>query len=147
MRVLLPASREAPAADPLAREHGPPAGRGRVLFVDDEELILRVAADALAPHEVITASSGREAIRLLERDRFDAVVCDLQMPDLGGVDVWDWVVANRPELATRVVFISGGVFTERSQRLLETVDRPHVTKPFDLDEIAAIVNDVVRGTP
>jgi CheY-like chemotaxis protein len=87
-------------------------------------------------------ASGREVITLLERgEAFDAIVCDLQMPDLGGVDVYEWLTNHRTDLASRILFITGGAFTERSRAFLDRVQRPYVLKPFDLQQLQA---EVVR---
>jgi CheY-like chemotaxis protein/two-component sensor histidine kinase len=122
-----------------------PATRpGRVLFAEDEEMIRKLAADLLEPHDVVTAASGREAIALLERgDHFDAILCDLQMPDLGGADVYEWIVRHRPELATRTAFMSAGAFTERASRFLEESDRPRIDKPLDVDRVRELVRSLL----
>jgi PAS domain S-box-containing protein len=115
---------------------------GRVLFADDEPLIRNLAPAALDSFEVVTVASGREVITLLERgEAFDAIVCDLQMPDLGGVDVYEWLTNHRTDLASRILFITGGAFTERSRAFLDRVQRPYVLKPFDLQQLQA---EVVR---
>ena len=119
--------------------------RARVLFADDEPFIRSFASTALDPHEVITVASGREAIDLLKRgDHFDAIVCDLQMPDLGGVDVYEWIVACRPDLADRIVFMTGGAFTERAQHFLARSSCPRVDKPFDLGRLNELVGAIIR---
>jgi len=119
--------------------------RARVLFADDEPFIRNFASTALDPHEVITAASGREAIDMLKRgDHFDAIVCDLQMPDLGGVDVYEWIVAHRPELADRIAFMTGGAFTERAQQFLARSSCPLIDKPFDLAKMSELIGAIIR---
>ena len=135
-------------ADPLgaaASTVSPPAvaRSARVRFVDDEPLIRRLAADLLAPHEVVTAASGREAIDLLQREKFDAIACDLQMPELGGVDVYEWLVDNRPELARRILFMTGGAFTERAHRFITSSAPPHVEKPFDPVRVRELIDGLL----
>jgi len=130
--------RSFPAVTPTL--HSLPVAQGRVLFADDEPLIRNLAAPALEPFDVVTAASGREVIGLLARgEAFDAIVCDLQMPDLGGVDVYEWIATNRPELVTRIVFITGGAFTERGRELLDRTQRPCIFKPFELEQLHAAV--------
>jgi CheY-like chemotaxis protein len=124
----------------------PRAESARVLFIDDEQMIRNVAIPALHPYHVVAAGSGREAIAVLERgEQFDAILCDLHMTDLGGVDVYEWIVAHRPELLDRIVMMTGGAFTERAQRLLAKMTRAHLEKPFDLEMLrAAIAAILVR---
>src|SRR5262249_19627565 len=71
--------------------------RRRVLIVDDEEILARCLADELGErHEAVIASGGREAVARLLAEPFDAVLCDVMMPDMSGLDVYDTVVAARP---------------------------------------------------
>jgi PAS domain S-box-containing protein len=140
-RVTLLASPLAPVVATAEPAHTP-GKRGRVLFADDEASIRKIAADALAPHEVVTAASGRAVIELLEREHFDAIICDLQMPDLGGVDVYEWLVASRPALVERLVLMTGGVFTERARRLVSSLR--YVEKPLDVERMREIVQTLIN---
>ncbi len=63
------------------------------------------------------------------------------MPELSGMDLHDRLKADRPDLAARMVFMSGGAFTERAARFLQGPGRSHVEKPFD----SARLRDLVRG--
>ena len=121
-------ARAAPAPEPRRR---------RVLVVDDEPGVLEAIRRLLArEHDVTTASSGRLALELLANEgSFDLILCDLNMPELGGMQVHGELVRTRPELASRIVFMSGGVFTEASRAFLDTVDCPVLAKPFDPDEL------------
>jgi PAS domain S-box-containing protein len=139
-RVTLRAEPRAPEPAVLSPGRGVPRRRGRVLFIDDEPQIRLLARDILAPHDVVTATSGRDAIELLASREFDAIVCDLQMPDLGGVDVYDWLLARRPDLAHRIVFTTGGAFTDRAHDFIATSSLPHLEKPFDIERMRAVVD-------
>ena len=126
----------------VARRAPAPEARGRILVVDDEQPIRKILARLLSPpHEVLTVASGREARTLLEKDRaFDLILCDLMMPEMTGMELHAWMVAQAPELARRVVFISGGAFTPHASDYLASVDNVRLDKPFDpgrLREIAA----------
>ena len=139
-RVTLHAATRRTQALSAGTPRAMPTLHGRVLFIDDEPLIRNIAAPALEPFEVVTAASGREAISILERGvAFAASVCDLQLPDVGGADVYDWIAANRAELAPRLVFITGGAFTDRGRELLERSQRPCIMKPFELEQLKAAV--------
>ena len=65
------------------------------------------------------------------------------MPDLGGVDVYDWLVEKRPDLVDRVVFMTGGAFTERAQQFVAAAARPCVEKPLDLQQIRRLVDAMI----
>jgi len=128
IRELPVADRPAPptASAPLAR-------RGRLLIVDDEPMICSSLKRALRDHEVTVTTSGRAAIELLADDasRFDLVLCDLMMPEVTGMDLYDEVARRRPETAARIVFFSGGAFTSRARAFLEAVANPRIDKPVD----------------
>lgn len=127
---------------------GAPAPRLRVLVVDDEAPLLRAYARILAAHEVVTAKAGREAVALLAADpAFDVIVCDLTMPDLDGVGVYEAVTAAAPALARRFVFCSGGSQSSATTSFLEQHGHATLGKPFargDLTEIVARVAAAAR---
>ncbi len=124
-----------------AREGGAPL---RVLIVDDEPLIGTTLKVLLGEeHEIELASSGRDARALLEDDgAFDVILCDLMMPGVSGMALHAWLEEHRPALAPRVVFMSGGVFTEEARTFLAGVDNARVEKPFDHDVLLQIIRDL-----
>ena len=120
---------------------------GRILVVDDDAQVRTAIARVLAgSHEVVEASGGREALGRVEAgDAFDAILCDLMMPDLSGMELYAALRARAPELAARVIVMTGGVFTAEQQAFLDTVPNRRVEKPFDLAEVRAAVAAVVSG--
>lgn len=118
--------------------------RGRILVVDDEPGVLRAISRMLRDHDVTTCPSGATALELLERDReFDAVLCDLMMPDLSGMDLFRRITQTYPELRDRFVFITGGAYTVDSQRFLAEENRPTAHKPFDARALRDVVARLV----
>jgi len=135
-RVVLPPARESdrvtsspvPSA-PLATE----PRRGRVLVVDDEPMIGRAVQLMLEEvHDVIPLVSAREALdRITRGEHFDAIVCDLMMPEMTGMDLYGELARRWPEIARRIVFLTGGAFTPRARTFLETVPNARLEKPFE----------------
>jgi CheY-like chemotaxis protein len=113
------------------------------LVADDEvDLGRAIRAELGDEHDVVCARSGREALELLRRHRhFDLVVCDLLMPDVTGMEVYEAVQREAPELAGRFVFITGGAFTGRARAFLDTVDRPVLEKPFDVAALRELLEE------
>ena len=68
------------------------------------------------------------------------------MPTISGVDVYDSVKAELPELAARFVFMTGGAFTERAKRFLASVENSCIEKPFDADALSRLIADRISGT-
>jgi two-component system cell cycle sensor histidine kinase/response regulator CckA len=148
-RVRLPASGALP---PLATPQrtpavAPVAARGRVLVVDDEEAVTRVLVRVLGgAHDVEVCHDGRAALpRLLAGAPYDLILCDLMMPNVTGIELYDTLLLARPEQAQRFVFLTGGATTETARAFLARVARPIVDKPFlDLAELRAQVQGWVR---
>jgi two-component system, NtrC family, sensor kinase len=135
------ASDRAEAARGPARRMSLP---GRVLVVDDEALVASALKRALREHEVTAVQSGKAAIDLLAADsRFDLIFCDLMMPELTGMDVYDWLRRERPGTERRLVFMTGGTFTPRAQEFLGQVPNHRIEKPFDLDLVREFVCDAI----
>lgn len=145
--VRLPIDREGEAA--VARHSlppGPPAAtngvRGHVLIVDDEERLATTLKLALAhAHDVDIATRGRLAVEMLldPNTSYDAVLCDLMLPDLSGIDVYLETTRANPDLAARFVFLTGGAFQDRARDFLQSVDNPRLDKPFDLEALERVV--------
>ena len=107
----------------------PARRRARVLLVDDEPAILRSLERLLhKSHDLTLAHSGREALALLNAGlEFDLVLCDLMMPDVSGIEVWEQLTPAQRQI---FVFMTGGTFTERAERFLSTAKPPVLEKPF-----------------
>jgi CheY-like chemotaxis protein len=126
--------------DGMEAARPPPKPRsGRILVVDDEPLVGRMIERALArEHFVAAVTSGRAALaRLVAGEHFDLILCDLMMPEMTGMELYDRVRAHSEEQAERMVFFTGGAFTSWARAFLES--HPYVEKPFDLSALEALV--------
>jgi signal transduction histidine kinase/CheY-like chemotaxis protein len=145
-----------PAAKPDAqRRDGEPglAGiRGRVLVVDDDPGVLAVLRRMLdAAHEVVISDSAETALRLLQaRVEFDAIVCDVMMPRMDGVAFYREVLESTPQLASRIVFLSGGVKAEQEATFFSSIPNLALQKPPDARELLRAIETQLlasrRGT-
>lgn len=108
----------------------------RILIIDDDDLIVRTLRRLLSRHSISHALSGADALAILESDSdFDAILCDLMMPGITGVDVYEQILARRPDIASRFLFMSGGVFGENMEERLEKIDRTVLSKPIDREKL------------
>ncbi|HEY7371726.1 MAG TPA: ATP-binding protein [Polyangia bacterium] len=148
-RVRIPATEGAPASRSAISEITPARvfSRRRILAIDDEALLLKAYRRMLGEaHEVVTALGGPEAIQLLEKDaRFDVVMCDLQMPEMSGMELHAVVVKRYPALADRFVFVTGGAFSGDARRFLEESVPAVIGKPFNVDEMLTLVDSIASG--
>jgi len=118
---------------------------GRILLVDDEQGILRYLGVSLdPPHSVVSATSGREALEVLERDQaFDVVLCDLMMPELSGMELFEKVRSEHPQMAPRFVFMTGGAFTPRAGKFVKSIDNQILDKPLELDRLRSAIRKLM----
>ncbi|HET9553929.1 MAG TPA: response regulator, partial [Anaeromyxobacteraceae bacterium] len=123
-----------------------PVPRGRVMVVDDERLVGSSLRRGLSSeHDVTVAASSRLALRLVEQgERFDAVVADLMMPDLTGVELRAELARLDPALARKVVFMTAGALTDEVQRVVEAGEVTCLLKPVPLDLLRDALARVMR---
>ena len=122
-----------------------PISPRRILIVEDEPALLDLFTEAVQTlgHQPSGAAEGSEAIRLLEDGAYDLVVSDIRMPGLSGIDLYDWILAHRPDLARRVLFTTGDAHDGHTQEFLERNQLPCLPKPFDLSQFQARVEELL----
>jgi PAS domain S-box-containing protein len=130
---------------PIPAEARAAAVTPRVLVVDDEPLIVSSLTRMLAPHaRVIGETVPERALeRILADPTLDAIVCDVTMAGMTGIDLHERVAREAPERAARIVFISGGTYTTRAHDYLERIPNARIDKPFDVHELLAAIERVV----
>lgn len=109
----------------------------KVLAVDDEPVITDLLSRILTGlgHEADIASDGAEALRMINLSDYDAILLDVKMPGLGGPEVLRCIDGLRPELAERVMFITGDTVSPRTQTFLQNQEVDVLPKPFSLEEL------------
>jgi len=119
-------------------------GSCRVLVVDDDPTVLRAFRRVLqGEHEILTARDGAEALRMvLGGARVDAIICDIGMPKLDGPSFFSELFELRPQLMPRVVFCTGGVPNEKTQRFLDRLQAPLLFKPVAAAELLRAIEFV-----
>lgn len=108
---------------------------GSLLVVDDDRHISEAMADYLRSlgHRTETAMTCREAIARIKEYNFDAVVCDVNLPDADGFQVLEWVVANKPD--TEVILLTGYGTIESAVESIRIGAFDYLTKPVIDDEL------------
>ena len=139
VRIVLPTLDE--TKDESATARGFDGRPRRVLVVDDDPMVLRSLTRFLArDFDVAAARNGREALDLVRAGAtFDALLCDLMMPELSGIELHELLERDDPELARRTIFLTGGTFSARAQAFLEAVGRPHLEKPVDVKRVRELL--------
>ena len=105
---------------------------GRVLVVDDEQMLCNAIEQILgAHHDVTTVTSARDALsRLGAGERFDLILCDLMMPEMTGMDLYDELQQSMADQAAKFIFMSGGAFTDNARAFLARSSNEVIDKPF-----------------
>ena len=141
--VLLPVD---PAADEAPEQGEQPeesevANTRRILIVDDEDEIGALLEDILTidGHRTERANSGRKALDKLAESRFDLVLTDLIMPDMGGRGLYREIRAHYPEMLIRVIFVTGDTLSHEARTFLEEADCPVIEKPFIPADVRRVV--------
>ena len=125
---------------PSAEDTREIAASRSILLVDDEPSIRSLGREFLESmgHRVTLAEDGEEALARLGGEEFDAVVCDLRMPKVDGMEVYRRTVGRAPEYRERFVFMSG----DSSTVARDVASVPVVSKPFDLEELARAIDSI-----
>jgi CheY-like chemotaxis protein len=113
-----------------------------VLLIEDEPAVMAYVQAALerSGYPVVCCESGVDALRLLVNGEFLGIVSDMRTP--GGVDgaqVHAWIVQHRPDLASRLVFITGDIANEETVATLRATGAPCVEKPFRVQQFIDVI--------
>ena len=125
-----------------------PLTRSRLLIVDDDAMVLSALRRRLhRRYDVVTVLGGVEALAMLSADPdFDSIVCDLMMPKVDGKSFYEAIIAEHPELARRIIFMSGGAFTPRLRKFASAVSNPVLQKPVSREDLEAML-DALAAEP
>ncbi len=136
---------EALPEDRTAAEVSEPRRRARILVIDDEPAIAKGLARVLRDHDVTVATDAREGLSHIANDvAFDVVLCDLMMPGMSGMELYAESRASHPDLAARIIFMTGGAFTPQLEEFLASVANASLAKPFDGAAVRAVVDELVN---
>ncbi|MBD3184789.1 PAS domain S-box protein [Candidatus Poribacteria bacterium] len=114
---------------------------GKILVVDDEQKILELFNDILTMmnYEVVTARNAIQAMDNLDNNEYDLMICDMKMPGFSGEKLYNIVKSTKPDLAERIIFVTGDIINPDTQKFLRETGNPYIAKPFSVDEIKDIV--------
>lgn len=125
-------------------------GKLPLLVIEDEPSVMAYVRAALerSGYRVICTHSAAEALRLLAAGPFMGIVSDMRTPGgVDGADVHAWITGHRPELASRLVFITGDIANEETAAALAKTGAPCVEKPFRVQQLLAVVEKTIGKAP
>ena len=113
----------------------------KILAIDDEEPILEMIREILTRqgYHVDTANNGKTGLTRLHQNQYDVILCDWKMPGLNGRQVYDELRQTNPTLASRLIFITGDLVSEKTRHFLDTEKILCLPKPFSMAEVRTAI--------
>lgn len=107
----------------------------KVLIVDDDKAFLQILAERMQNRgmEVTTAESAAAALKLLEKESYDAVLLDLMMPEMGGIEALQIMRKKQPEI--QVIFVTGHPSVSKGVEAIKLGAMDFIPKPVDMSEL------------
>jgi signal transduction histidine kinase len=145
-RIDLPAAHPSSGAMKVADVASLTGVRARVLIVDDELALGRALRRGLSSrHDVTVLTSGQDALaRIADGEHFDAILLDVMMPEMSGMEVYERLHRLAPDQARRIIFLTGGAFSARAREFLDCVPNPRLEKPVETNTLLAVVAGLAR---
>ncbi len=118
-----------------------------VLLIDDEEGVRRAVLNFLKRRgmHAVAVGDGRDALRMLQRERFDVIVSDVRMPGMSGGEFLERLRREYPSMANRLVFTTGDTFAPDTETLLRESGVPSLVKPYDFGILERVLHEVAEG--
>lgn len=119
----------------------------RILVIDDEPMIVTLINDVLTTdgYEVNGVGDGDEALGRLKEAKYDAVLMDVRMPRMGGVELYRRMIESYPEIMGRIIISTGDLGTKETRHFIELTGAPYLFKPFGIKELKEIVEKTITG--
>lgn len=116
----------------------------KILVVDDEEIMLKLACDALRSqgHQVTGTSRPMEALDKLRHEKFDFILTDIKMPEMDGMELIQ--SAHQLDPSMGAIFMTGYASLDTAKRAIQEGAYDYILKPFDLQEIRSAVVRAIR---
>ena len=107
----------------------------KVLIVDDDKAFLQILSERMRHRgmEVSTAESAAVALQLLEKESYDAVLLDLMMPEMGGIEALQIMRRKQPEI--QVIFLTGQPSVAKGVEAMKLGAMDFIPKPVDMGEL------------
>ena len=105
----------------------------KVLLVDDEKEFLEIMSERMKARDmdVTTATSADQALEIIEKEAFDAIILDFQMPGMDGMEALKAIKAKKPE--AQIILLTGYATVEKSVEAMKIGATDFVEKPADLE--------------
>ena len=122
-----------------------PDARARILLVDDDPMITLLIGDMLGldGYDVDTAPDGLAALEKVKGRRYDLILSDLHMPEMGGLALYRELMRRQAHPPRKLIFLTGSSGASEEHRLVHETGLPVLRKPFNLVELLDLVRKVL----
>ena len=123
--------------------------KAEILILDDDEAVAAMLGEMLTllGHCPTCCLDPVQALSLLGQRGFDLILSDFHMPGMEGDEFYRRLREVRPDLALRVIFLTGDVLGEETQLFLKTTGNPHLLKPFQFAQVREVVARALESHP
>jgi len=146
---IIPPARTLDTAQPLLTDAGRRQDEKSILIIDDEAELANLVASVLTTEgwAVDTALDGQTAVVKLEQRSYDLVICDMAMPGLSGLQLYERLRFKCPAQATRIIFLTSDRLNSSTQRFLRNSGATWLEKPFNLPALRELATRLMEGEP
>ena len=118
----------------------------KILVVEDEPTISQVCHRVFTSEglDVNTATNGKVAQAMIEKERNDFVLIDIRTPAMNGKELYQWLKEKHPLMTSRVIFTTGDMMGGDTQYFLEKAGRPFLLKPFTPGELRTVIREALK---
>jgi DNA-binding NtrC family response regulator len=123
------------------------SNRKRVLVVEDEPVICRICHKTLTADgfEVDIAVNGLVAKKIVDGKSYDLCLSDIRTPEMNGIELFEYLELEHPELARKVIFTTGDVLSNNVDIFLKKAKRPFLPKPFTPDDLRKVIEEALNN--
>jgi PAS domain S-box-containing protein len=121
-------------------------GYKKGLLVDDEAVVLRYLSRLLCDwgYETDMVRNAKDAIEMILENDYDFILLDVKMPDMDGIALYNKLVQIKPELAEKIVFVTGDVLERTTREFFKKNNIPNITKPIDIDKLKQSIDNILN---
>lgn len=118
----------------------------RILVIEDEKHLRALISDLLGERfEIEETESTHEAIDRISVEKFDLLIIDIKLGPESGINLYEWIRKNEPELISRILVVTGNTSCEITKEFLEKTCVPFLAKPFNIDEFTKVVEKILEN--
>lgn len=119
----------------------------RILIIDDDAFVRKTLKRALGAFDLTLAEDGEQAIEILAAAApFDVILCDLMMPGVTGIDVYEHLRQSASGQERVMVFLTGGVVDASARAFLDSLDNRVIEKPFDYHRLRGAIDEMLESS-